>query len=127
MSVAIASVESIEPIEGLCDVDDLPVAQFEGLDVLIELCFDIGTSADWISPMLAAMADVQMGPNVTFFAPYGIGLSGLQIVTWLHRHGIATWGHMIVNRMIMFTVKCCQARWATYLISKLGIPFARGR
>jgi hypothetical protein len=90
---------------------------------LLDEVLHIGTVLDWISPLLATVQDLIEGPKRTFLIPYAIDWSGEQIVTWLHGFGVRTWGHMIVDQRIMFTVREAQAEWATWLLEQVGIPF----
>lgn len=83
---------------------------------------EVLAATDVISPVLAAIQDVVNGPSHTFLIPYNCGWSGYEIASLLRSQGIETWGHMIVNRMIMITVRLPQARWAWGILAREGIP-----
>lgn len=83
----------------------------------------LGSIFDWISPLVAEIQDVYYGPHKTFLIPHKCGRSGRSIVEHLRRHGITTWGHMIVNDRIMISVKNAQVDWAKYLLAREGISF----
>jgi hypothetical protein len=82
---------------------------------------------DWISPTLAIAGDLVYGPSYTFLIPENCGRSGRSVAGMLRRHGIKTWGHMIVKGHIMISVKQQQARWSQYLLDREGIPYRNGR
>ncbi len=50
------------------------------------------------------------------------GWSGGELVRFLHRYGIRTWGHRITDKHLILTVERRQARWAEYLLLRRGIP-----
>jgi hypothetical protein len=87
---------------------------------------EFGTVFDWISPLVAMMQDIANGPSHTFFIPENCGWSGREIEHLLRRHGVATWGLMIVDHLIMLTVREAQAHWAQYLLEREGIPIEYG-
>ncbi len=82
----------------------------------------IGSMFDWITPVAAYAQDFLYGPSHTFLIPHGIGWSGYEIARLLNRHGIQTWGLMIVGDTLMVSVRQTQARWAQYLLQREGIP-----
>jgi hypothetical protein len=92
------------------------------LDKLLEF----GTTFDWISPLIAEVNDMTNGPSHTFLIPEDCGWSGRAVERLLRDHGIKTWGLMIVDHMILITVRQAQARWAQYLLDRERIPIAYG-
>lgn len=82
----------------------------------------IGSVFDWITPLAAYAQDFLYGPSHTFGIPHDIGWSGREIAGLLNRHGIQTWGLMIVSDTLMVSVRESQARWAQYLLQREGIP-----
>lgn len=88
----------------------------------------VGCMFDWISPLAAWIQDLRNGPSITYFVPHKESwLSGGQISRWLHEYGIHTWGHMIVNDDIMFTLKEEDAEMAEWLLSyALCVPWSAG-
>jgi hypothetical protein len=88
------------------------------LDELLEL----GTMFDWISPVLSFGQDLANGPSHTFMIPQACGWTGGEITSLLRGRGIKTWGHMIVNSQIMFTVREGQYEFAQYLLDRAGLP-----
>jgi|WetSurMetagenome_2_1015567.scaffolds.fasta_scaffold423439_3 hypothetical protein len=89
---------------------------------MLDTLFKIGTVFDWISPTVAFVQTLINGPSYTFTVPANVGVSGGTVVDFLHRRGIKTWGHMIVNGYILFTVRQSQARWAQYQLERAGVP-----
>lgn len=83
-------------------------------------------SFDLISPICAILQNIANGPSHTFLIPEDCGWSGYQIDNLLKSYGIKTWGLMIVNRLIMVSVRLPQARWAQYLLRREKIPIANG-
>ena len=92
------------------------------LDNLLHLM----ASFDLISPILAIAQNIANGPSHTFLIPENCGWSGRQIEHMLRRHGIKTWGLMIIARKLRITVRVAQARWAQYLLDREGIPVEYG-
>ncbi len=82
----------------------------------------IGSAFDWITPVAAYAQDFLYGPAHTFLIPPDTGWSGHEIARLLNRHGIKTWGLMIVSDTLMVSVREPQARWAQYLLQREGIP-----
>lgn len=93
---------------------------------MLDKILELGTVFDWISPLLAEIQDQTNGPSHTFLIPEACGWSGRDIEHLLRSHGVKTWGLMIVDRMIMITVRQAQARWAQYLLERDRIPIAYG-
>jgi hypothetical protein len=88
------------------------------LQQMLEVC----ACFDWLSPVIAGIQTVANRPTYTFRVPQGYGWSSLAIERLLREHGVRTWGRMIFNRTIMFTVRLSQARWAQHLLEREGIP-----
>ncbi len=93
---------------------------------MLEKLLEFGTVFDWISPLIAEIQDRANGPSHTFLIPEACGWSGCGIEDLLRSHGIKTWGLMIVDHMILITVRLAQARWAQYLLERERIPIAYG-
>jgi hypothetical protein len=81
----------------------------------------VGTAVDWLSPVLAYLQDLLHGGGYTFAVPCDAGYSGGAIVDKLHERGIETWGHMIVNGRILFTVPAGQADQARAVLETEGM------
>lgn len=83
----------------------------------------IGASLDWISPLASVLGDAMNGPSHTFLIPYDSSpLSGRDIAWMLSKHGIKSWGHMVVSGTLMISVRLSQARWAQHLLEQDGVP-----
>jgi hypothetical protein len=89
---------------------------------MLDKLLEIGSSFDWITPLLAEIQDIANGPSHTILIPEASGWSGRQIGRMLRQHGVSYWGMMIVNHTLMLTVRQKQARWADYLLQRSGIP-----
>lgn len=87
---------------------------------------EIGASFDVISPILKIIGDISHGGGHQFAVPDTCGKSGKSITDYLHSRSVETWGHMVVNGSILFTVKKKQAQWAQYLLDQAGIPVEGG-
>jgi hypothetical protein len=93
---------------------------------MLDRILAIGSAFNWISPLIAGIKDITNGPSHTFLIYEECGWSVNEIVRLLRRHGIKTWGHMIVNNNIMITVRKAQAQWAQYLLERERIPIEYG-
>lgn len=93
---------------------------------MLDKLLEFGTIFDWISPLVAEIQDHTNGPAHTFLIPEDCGWSGREVEQLLRSYGVKTWGLMIVERMIMITVRQAQARWAQYLLDRERIPIAYG-
>ena len=93
---------------------------------MLDKILKFGTVFDWISPLIAGVQDLTNGPSHTFLITEDCGWSVREIANLLRRHGIKTWGHMIVNHQIMITVRKQQAQWAQYLLDREGVPVEYG-
>ncbi len=83
----------------------------------------IGASLDWISPLASVLGDAMNGPSHTFLIPYDSSpLSGRDIAWMLSKHGIKSWGHIVVSGTLMVSVRLSQARWAQHLLEQDGVP-----
>lgn len=82
----------------------------------------IGSTPDWISPLLGLIQDFTNGPRHTFYVARACGLSVNQIKGLLRRQGVKVWGDMIIDDMIVFSVRQPQARWADYILRREGVP-----
>jgi hypothetical protein len=80
-----------------------------------------GTAFDWLSPALAYLQDLWHGGGYTFAVPCAAGYSGGAIVDTLHERGIETWGHMLVNGHILFTVPIGKVDQARALLEREGL------
>jgi len=89
----------------------------------LDTILKIGSYFDYWSPLIAGVQDIVNGPSRTFLIPDDCGKSGREIEQLLRRHGIKTWGLMIVNDTIMVSVRQKQARRAQYLLQREGIRF----
>jgi len=82
---------------------------------------------DWLTPTAACVQDLVHGPSRQFHVPFGMGWSGHQIKELLQRHGVKTWGLMVIGDTIVFTVKQVQADWTEYLLNRHGVPISAGQ
>lgn len=80
-----------------------------------------GTVFDWISPALSIAQDLAHDGGFTFLVDQACGYSGGDLVGLLHSFGIATWGHMIINDTIMFTVDPSNGPRAAAILERAGI------
>ena len=93
---------------------------------MLEHLVSIGSTFDWITPAAAYVQDLIRGPSFTFMVPHPCAWSGREIAHLLKRHGIRSWGLMIVKNILLITVSEHQARWASYLLQREGIPMLQG-
>jgi hypothetical protein len=93
---------------------------------MLDRMLSIGRAFDWISPTIGMIMNVARGPSHQIMVPQACGRTGGEITRLLRRHGIATWGHMIVHGTFMIRVKTKQARWAEYVLTRAGIPLGYG-
>jgi len=89
---------------------------------MLEHLVSIGSTFDWITPAAAYVQDLIRGPSFTFMVPHPCAWSGREIEHLLKRYGIRSWGLMIVKHILLITVSERQARWASYLLQREGIP-----
>ena len=89
---------------------------------MIDKILEIGSTPDWVTPLLATVEDLVRGPCHTFLVPHDCGWSGYEIRKLLIRFGIELWGLMVVSDTLMFSVPKKQARWAQVILSRHGIP-----
>ena len=89
----------------------------------LDTILKIGSCFDYWSPLIAEAQDIVNGPSRTFLIPDDCGKSGREIEQLLRRHGIKTWGLMIVNDTIMVSVRQEHAQQAQELLQQKGIPF----
>lgn len=85
-----------------------------------------GSSFDWITPLVAYIQDWLNGPSVAFSVPESAGWTCFAISSLLRSKGIKVWGLMYVNDHIIFKVKCAQARYADYLLTREGMSHLSG-
>jgi hypothetical protein len=93
---------------------------------MLDSILSIGRAFDWISPTLRIFMNIAHGPSHTLMIPQSCGRTGAEIARLLRKHGIKTWGHMIVKDTFMISVKRKQARWAEYVLTRAGIPLGYG-
>ena len=82
---------------------------------------------DWITPTAAYVQDLVHGPSRQFHVPFGHGWSGHNIRKLLNNYGIESYGFMIVDDTIVFTVGQAQTEWAAYVLEKSGVPLGPGQ
>ncbi len=85
-----------------------------------------GATFDYFTPLITILQDFASGPGHTLLVPEGCGWSGRDVAGLLHRHGVKTWGHMVVNGSLMLRVRKKQARYAQWLLERAGIPLEGG-
>ena len=89
---------------------------------MIDEVLNVGSTFDWISPVLASAQDIVNGPSHTFLIPDQCGWSGYGIRDLLQRSGVQTWGLMIVSDTLMVSVPKAKSGWAFTVLSRNGIP-----
>ena len=89
---------------------------------MIDEALNVGSTFDWISPVLASAQDIVNGPSHTFLIPDQCGWSGYGIRDLLHRSGVQTWGLMIVSDTLMVSIPKERSSWAFTVLSRNGIP-----
>lgn len=82
----------------------------------------IGSTPDWISPLSAIFEDATNGPAQHFYISREVGYSVKDLTRLLEGFGVHVWGDMIIDDMIVFTVREAQARYAVYLLRRAGVP-----
>ena len=90
---------------------------------MLDRLLAVGSTFDWISPVVAWAQDLANGPSRTFLIPHDCGWSGKEVQRLLGRRGVKTWGLMIVGDTLMITVPLGQARHAAGLLQREGVPF----
>ena len=106
-----------------CNRSRLPEVVEHSLGVtMIDEALNVGSTFDWISPVLASAQDIVNGPSHTFLIPDQCGWSGYGIRDLLHRSGVQTWGLMIVSDTLMVSVPKERSSWAFTVLSRNGIP-----
>ena len=93
---------------------------------MLNKLLEFGSVFDWISPLTAEVQDRVNGPAHTFMIPDDCGWSGFEIEHLLKDYGVKSWRRMIVNHMIMITVRLAEAHWAQYLLLREQIPVEYG-
>jgi len=91
---------------------------------MFERLLRTGASWDWITPVASLIQDWRHRKegHHTYLITYGQGWSGNQCRRILRRHGIQTWGAMVVNDTIMITVPLPHASYGQHLLDKAGVP-----
>ena len=89
---------------------------------MIDEVLNVGSTFDWISPVLASAQDIVNGPSHTFLIPDQCGWSGYGIRDLLQWSGVQTWGLMIVSDTLMVSVPKESSSWAFSVLSRNGIP-----
>jgi len=79
-------------------------------------------AVDVISPILSVVGNALNGPSYNFLVPYDCGWSGREVISLLKRHGIKSWGHMVVSNTLMLSVRLDQAEWTQHVLDRSGIP-----
>ena len=93
---------------------------------MFDRILELGTTFDWVTPLIAFVQDIVAGPSFTFLVPADCGWSGREIGRLLKRHGVRVWGMMIVSNTLMFSARKAQAQWAQYFLQREGIPIEYG-
>jgi hypothetical protein len=94
---------------------------------MLRRVLEFGSYLDWLTPLVAFVKDWINRPSHTFLIPENCGWSALDVQRVLRRHGIRTWGLMIVKSSILISMRLAQAHWAQYLLEREGIPIEYGR
>lgn len=82
----------------------------------------VGSTFDWISPLVGHAKNILNGPSHTFLVPYDRGWSGRAISKMLGKRGVKSWGYMVVKNTLTLSVTERQAEWAQYLLDQAGVP-----
>jgi hypothetical protein len=80
-----------------------------------------GATPDWISPLSAIISDLTNGPHQRFFINRNTGWSVNQIKRFLKQYGVHVWGDMIIDDLVVFTVRKNQAKLAQYVLQQTGL------
>ena len=92
----------------------------------IDRLLTIGSTPDWISHVVAIVQDFRNGPRHDFFLDLNAGWSVRDIKRLLKHHEIEIWGDMIVDDLIVFSVRQAQARKAQYILMQNDITIISG-
>lgn len=92
----------------------------------IDRILTLGSTPDWISPLVAIIQDFTNGPRHDFYVDLYAGWSVKDIKRLLNRHGVKVWGDMIADDTIIFSVRQPQARWAQIVLMRNEVPIIAG-
>lgn len=93
------------------------------MDDWVDTLLRIGSAPDWVRPLWAIVQGLRHGPSATFFVPRACGYSARQVEGLLKRHGVVTWGLMIVDDCIVLEVKRRQIGQAAFALRRAGLPY----
>jgi hypothetical protein len=85
-----------------------------------------GATLDWISPLVAIIQDLVNGPHHDFYVDWNAGWSVNEIKRLLKRNGVRVWGAMLIDSMIVFTVRQAQAARTQDVLQQRGVPIVAG-
>ncbi len=97
---------------------------------MIDDLLKLGSTFDWISPLVAFVQDWRNGPSDGFSVPLASGWSTREVRSLLTGYGIKVWGMMLVADSLIFSVRRTQAGFAEFLLTRAGVPYRtsyRGR
>jgi len=90
---------------------------------IIDTGLEVGASCDWITPIASIIGDLAHGGSASFLIDIGASpYSGAEIERHLRRHGVKTWGAMIVSGNLMLSVPKSQAQAAQDVLERAGVP-----
>jgi hypothetical protein len=93
---------------------------------MLDKFLEIASTPDWITPLAGMIQDRVNGPAHMFLIPDDCGWSGFEIRRLLKRHGVKTWGLMVVDNLILVSVRLAQAHYAQYILLREQIPIEYG-
>jgi len=95
---------------------------------MIDKLLEIGSYADWITPLWAAIQDMANQGGHTFLLPVDYcPYAPIEVQWYLEGKGIKTYGLMVFQGHIMISCHPNQAKWAQYLLDQAGIWIEYGR
>lgn len=78
---------------------------------------------DLINPLDLLIGRLRHGPMVKIMLERGCGFTGYQAEQILRRYHVRVWGRVCDHsEEVGFYVKASQAKWATYLLWRAGVP-----
>lgn len=86
----------------------------------------IGSSFDWITPLITLIQNYRNRPSVGYSVPVDCGWSAYAISDLLNDHGVKHWGLHIYHNTIMFRLRVAQAAYSQYLFEQNAVVYSGG-
>ncbi len=86
----------------------------------------VGSTLDWITPLIGFVQTLWNGRSVGFRIPENQGWSGASIKEILAHHGIKSWGYLWLSDALIFQVRLQQARFTEHLLAEAGVLYSCG-